>query len=236
MHKDSTPAAKQLYWYTADQRRKELKIKQFRDINSVKANPAAKSAMAAVSKTSHRHSSVARFIEYLATRSAASDVLTAFFTRKEYREARWQSYRLQQQSDARLSRNLRQKLGKDPLLVVGDHTSLNLRFNQPIRGLGMLRMLRRQKFRILLVDEYNTSKICANCDQVNRCFRWRCNPRPWRQDVKLVHGLKQCDGCRPGATKPWNRDLVATMNFRRIVVAQREGRPRPETLQRMRRA
>lgn len=154
MHEHSTPTSKQLYRYTADQRRRELKIKQFRDVNSVKDHPAAKRAMVTVSKTSHRHTSVTQFTEYLAARSAASEVLTAFFARKVHREIRWQSFRLQQQSDARLSRNLRQKFGKDPLLVVGDHTSPNLRFSQPIRGVGMLRMLRRHKFRILLVDEY----------------------------------------------------------------------------------
>ncbi|MGI4852185.1 MAG: hypothetical protein ACRYGR_09635, partial [Janthinobacterium lividum] len=239
MHEDSTPSSKQLYRYTSNQRRKELKTKVVRDAlrKRLKADPAAKAALNSVSATSHRGSSLAQFSEYLAARSAASAVLTPFFEHKSHREARWQAFRLQQQSDARLCNNLRAKFKKkkedpDPLIVFGDHSSPNMRFHQTIRGVGMLKMLRRHKFKVLLVDEYNTSKICPGCDQVNRCFRWRCNLRPWMQNVREVHGLKQCDGCILGKTKPWNRDLVATLNFRRIVQAQREGRPRPQELQR----
>lgn len=235
MHENSTPTSKQLYRYTADQRRNELKIKLFREACSPKPYPDAKAQMNAIARTSHRHTSLERFTEYLAARSTAAGVLTPFFAKEVHRETRWQSYRLQQQSNARLSNNIRRKFGEDPLLVIGDHSSPNMRFQQSIRGVGMLRMLKQHKFRILLVDEYKTSKICPGCDQVNRCFRWRCNPRPWMQNVREVHGLKQCDGCGAGSsTKPWNRDLVATLNFRRIVQAQREGRARPEILQRKR--
>ncbi|KAJ1665180.1 hypothetical protein EV178_003486 [Coemansia sp. RSA 1646] len=70
-----------------------------------------------------------------------------------------------------------------------------VRFQEPIRGIGMLRMLRRQGFEVYTVDEFRTSTFCPSCGgMLRKCLRVQ-NPRKKFRKKRLIavcHRLLEC--------------------------------------------
>ena len=64
-----------------------------------------------------------------------------------------------------------------------------------------------------LVDEFRSSCKCSNCNGgLCEKFMVRKNPRPDKDDVRLVHGLLRCkSGCGL-----WNRDRNGSSNIYKI--------------------
>ncbi|KAJ2593213.1 hypothetical protein H4R99_006163, partial [Coemansia sp. RSA 1722] len=106
------------------------------------------------------------------------------------------------------------------------------RFHEPIRGVGMRRMLWQQGFEVYLLDEYLTSKTCPKCNQKSlENFRYARNPRPRKRSkypTVRVHGLLRCtsEACTKVVIRDseqtkwhrmWNRDLAAVLNFKTIL-------------------
>jgi hypothetical protein len=73
------------------------------------------------------------------------------------------SYSNRKQADKRLARNLR-KLDENAILVFGDWSAPNTKFHEPIQGVGMKRMLKKEGFKVLLINEFKTSNICPACN------------------------------------------------------------------------
>ena len=79
----------------------------------------------------------------------------------------------------------------------------------------------------------------ALCKSEVKPFKRRQSPRIWRSNdpPRLVHGLLKCgsEECRTildGKERLWNRDLLATLNFRAILSGLRSGQGRPRYLAR----
>ncbi|PNH01191.1 hypothetical protein TSOC_012934, partial [Tetrabaena socialis] len=75
--------------------------------------------------------------------------------------------------------------------------------------------------RVLMIDEYLTSQICARCGQ-----RKLKAYKPL--DVKRAHALKRCSNC--GIL--WNRDVNAALNIRLLTLCELRGMLRPPALRR----
>ncbi|KAJ2766543.1 hypothetical protein IWQ57_004317 [Coemansia nantahalensis] len=54
--------------------------------------------------------------------------------------------------------------GRLPLIVMGDFSAPTLKHQKSIRGSALCRDLVAMGFKVLLVDEFNTSKLCSRCD------------------------------------------------------------------------
>ncbi|KAJ1889401.1 hypothetical protein LPJ81_006141, partial [Coemansia sp. IMI 209127] len=113
-----------------------------------------------------------------------------------------------------------------------------IRYHEPIRGKGMRRMLKRHKLKVVLIDEFRTSKTCPACDGLIKRFIHVPNPRPFRAKKRPTvwcNGLLRCTSkeCIAWVTQNssrkarepewiadgryWNRDTAAALNFRRMV-------------------
>ncbi|KAJ1782751.1 hypothetical protein LPJ59_006732 [Coemansia sp. RSA 2399] len=155
-----------------------------------------------------------------------------------HRRLRSCAYMQQQQADQCLVKSIIGGRDPKPVVVIGNWSAPMTRFHQPIRGIGMRRMMRRHKLKVVLIDEYCTSKTCPACDGVLEKFHKVPNPRPFRARRRpevLCNGLLRCVSkeCIAWATQNsgrkarepewvadgryWNRDMVAVLNFRRIV-------------------
>ncbi|KAJ2565446.1 hypothetical protein IW140_005343 [Coemansia sp. RSA 1813] len=183
---------------------------------------------------------------YLRKRTAVHNVLSEFYTetltnRKEFgqylhRRLRLSTYMNQLAADQRLANYIRKKAGRNDLvLVIGNWQATMVRFQEPIRGIGML---------LYTINEFRTSTFCPSCGGILRkCLRVqnpRKKPRKKRPFV-VCHGLLECtsDECiqyvkeklrekngnesgagdDPGATvegRYWNRDTAAALNFKII--------------------
>ena len=96
-----------------------------------------------------------------------------------FRKMKLSSYINRKQADKRLARNLR-KLDENAILVFGDWSAPNARFHEPIQGVGTKRMLKKEGFKVLLINEFKTSSICPNCNSYLEKFKKVVNPRPFR--------------------------------------------------------
>ncbi|KAJ2806161.1 hypothetical protein H4R21_000980 [Coemansia helicoidea] len=56
--------------------------------------------------------------------------------------------------------------GKLPLIIMGDYSAPTLKNQKSTRGSALYRDLVATGFHVLLIDEYNTSKLCSRCDGV----------------------------------------------------------------------
>ncbi|KAJ2658139.1 hypothetical protein IWW48_004160, partial [Coemansia sp. RSA 1200] len=148
-------------------------------------------------------------------------------------------------------KNLRQKFGMNPTLVLGDWSATNVCWHAPIPGVGMRRMLVKLGFRLLHIDEDLTSTMCPYCETSKlKKFLKVDNPRPHRRDVWPVitsHAVLRCENVTcigrvaDGQSdlmhqRCLNRDLAAAMNFRHIANDLQQNGAVPERLQRRNRA
>ncbi|KAJ2352545.1 hypothetical protein GGH92_001199 [Coemansia sp. RSA 2673] len=147
-----------------------------------------------------------------------------------HRKLRLSAYINQQQADARLKRNMIRKFGRRLVMVCGNWSASMARFHAPIRGRGWRKKFKKFGFPMYLFDEFRTSKTCPGCDgDLHKC-KVIDNPRPyrrWQRHLTFCHGLLQCSNClvkqlddeRNVIYKPrlYNRNLAATLNFRRII-------------------
>jgi hypothetical protein len=111
-----------------------------------------------------------------------------------------------------------------------------MKYKEPTLGKGMRCLLRKNKYKVYLVDEFRTSCKCSKCDGgVCEKFMVRENPRPKPKntdnpkkerkydEIRLVHGLLRCkSGCGS-----WNRDRNGSSNIYKIAYQAIYGLERP---------
>ncbi|KAJ2712992.1 hypothetical protein H4R19_002471 [Coemansia spiralis] len=93
--------------------------------------------------------------------------------------------------DKRLRRWVVKKFGKDAVFVFGNHSSPNLRFQEPVRGKHWRDLFRKWNFRVLLIDEFRTSSFCPECSSPVKKFRMVQNPRYWQSVKRAKRARKQ---------------------------------------------
>ena len=137
------------------------------------------------------------------------------------------------QQDKRLIKILKSKFGEDSVLILGDWSAPTVKYHEPIRNKGMIRMLKKNGFDVYLINEFKTSSVCPDCEGALKKFCTVANPRPYRREKNptvTCNGLLKCDNHSPA--KLWNRDLAAVCNFRKILNKLRKTGNRPICLSR----
>jgi len=89
-----------------------------------------------------------------------------------------------------------------------------MKYKEAIKGKGMRTLFRKNGYKTYLVDEFRTSCKCSKCNG-GSCekFMVRENPKPFRNNLRLVHGLISCKSC----SNVWNRDCNGAKNIYKIV-------------------
>jgi hypothetical protein len=121
--------------------------------------------------------------------------------------------------------NLINKFGRDTIFVIGDYSMPNIKHQKAAKGVGLLRLMRKTGFEGFRINEYKTSSHCPSCTAKVGTFMNVPNPRPYQRKKRPIvrcHGLLEC---RCG--KKYNRDLLATLNFKSIVDHVRDHGVRP---------
>ncbi|KAG1391028.1 hypothetical protein G6F60_012753 [Rhizopus arrhizus] len=129
------------------------------------------------------------------------------------------------------------KFGQDAVLVFGDWSAPNVKYQEPTRSKRLIRMLKKNGFVVYLINEYKRSSHCPTCENELEKFKTVPNPRPYQQkknpDV-LCNGLLRCKSlsCLEQQTagikrRLWNRDQAAVLNFLKILNDLRKTGERP---------
>lgn len=104
-----------------------------------------------------------------------------------------------------------------------------MKYKEPIKGKGMIKLFRHNNYKTYLVDEFKTRYMCSICKtEIGRCekFQIRENPKPYKSGNILVHGLISCKNC----FNVWNRDVNGAINISRITKNAINGLERPKYL------
>ncbi|KAJ1665958.1 hypothetical protein EV178_002804 [Coemansia sp. RSA 1646] len=261
MADESTPEEKALFRYTRSQKAKETRTTRYRklrekvkkehpDSNEIKT---AEARLAAFSCTSVLPG---KYEQYVRTRAAVWPVLSKFYTNTMttskngnspqpiHRKLRQSAHIKQQQADERLAKRVRVTCDDEkPTVILGNWSAPMARYHEPIRGVGLRRMLRKKGCRVHLIDEFRTSKTCPNClSGALEKFLKVPNPRLYQRGKMkevLCHGLLKCtnelcigpvevDGALTPRSRMYNRDLAAVLNFRHIFHGLRDHGKTPE--------
>ena len=160
-----------------------------------------------------------------------------YYKQVKHRNQQFRAFGIRQKLDAELINEFKDTIGSPATTVVlmGDWCERqHRRFNEPVKGKGLRQLLRKAGYQVFLVDEYNTSKKCSECQAngaICRNFRHVKNPKPRsRQRFPMVrcHGLVRCTSCR----RLWNRDPNAASNIWVAANAAINGQQRPQYLRR----
>ncbi|ORE04259.1 hypothetical protein BCV72DRAFT_313290 [Rhizopus microsporus var. microsporus] len=207
----------------------ETKSRKFKKLRESLKPDDVRAAKASLSKCKSSTVNGDKFAKYLQERAAVTPVLVKYYANVDipavetnllpFRKMKLSSFINGQQADKRLARNLITKFGDDATLIIGNWSAGNVKFHEPIRDVGMRRMLAKQGFKIYLLDECKTSSLCPTClsGELEKKQPTVQKPTMFGDQAGTI-----------SRRRLWNRDMVATLNFRHILFGLRENGKRPE--------
>jgi len=209
--------------YSQDQRRKETKSKKYSkiilELKQEKIN--GKSIIdyeTELSNYNRKSLNIIKYKEYIQKKNEINDILYPFYETNLFRKLKLHSYINIKRSEQKMLNRFEKIFGskKDIIVCFGDFEQRkHMKFKEPIKGKGMRTLFRRNGFKTYLVDEFRTSCMCSKCgEKEGRCEKFieRKNPRPFRNNVSLVHGLLKCKTC----DGVWNRDCNGATNIYKL--------------------
>ncbi|KAJ1892819.1 hypothetical protein LPJ81_005484, partial [Coemansia sp. IMI 209127] len=257
IYNDSEPDVPKRKRYTSSQRANEIRLRRHQHLrqrvkakyhNGIVQEKENELSVGAQCTTT----SANEYQEYIVKWAQAYPMLNEFYAKYRthhkskywpegqpfHRRLRSCAFQQQLQADQRLVKSIVGGRDPKPAVIIGNWSASMIRYHEPIRGKGMRRMLKRHKLKVVLIDEYRTSKTCPACDGLIERFIHVPNPRPFRAKKRPTvwcNGLLRCTSkeCIAWVTQNssrkahepewvadgryWNRDTAAALNFRRMV-------------------
>jgi hypothetical protein len=149
-----------------------------------------------------------RFKDYIVYKNWVNFFLLPHYGRLIYRYWKWYGFIFKRRSEDRFISRFKETFGgpEETFIGIGDwEQSQQMKWKEPTKGKGFRKLFRKAGYQVYLVDEYRTSVACSKCrgrDAKCEKFRYVPNPRPWKNEFILRHGLLRCNQC--GTL--WNRD------------------------------
>jgi hypothetical protein len=225
-----------MFRYTQDQRRKETKQKVYRDIvkEKKKTKIDGKTVVEWETELSFHNSRTLNFKlfqEYIKKKNEVNNKIIPFYEDRIFRKLRLGSFMLRQKTEDRMLNRFEKMYGKvkETIVCFGDfEQKQHMKYKAPVKGKGFRNLFRKRGYDVYLVDEFRTSCRCSYCGGECNTFRHCPNPRPWKDNIIMRHGLLKCETCN----RLWNRDVNASLNIHKISKAAVSGEDRPLYLQR----
>ena len=238
---DSDKKEQTKFRYTQDTRRKETKVKKYRnDLQQRKQEEEVdgKSVVeweAELSDYNWKTMNLANFCEYIHKKNAFNVRLAPFYKWHIFRKLQLGKYGLYARRRRPVcwhgSRSCSVGQRRPSSRSATSHNAGTANTNEPVKGKGFRTLFRKAGYGVYLVDEFRTSCRCSAsaCHGECKTFRLCKNPRPYRAGYVLRHGLVKCTTC----SRLWNRDTnAAASNIWKIAMCAIRGEPRPDDLER----
>ena len=210
-----------VFRYSQNQRRKETKMKKYNNIIlGMKTNKIqGKSAIdyeTELSLYNRKTLCINKFKTYINEKNRINHILFDFYAKHLFRKLKFGRHINIKRNEQRMIRNFRKMYGnpENVVICIGDwEQRQQMKYKEPTLGIGMRTLLRKNKYKVYLVDEFRSSCKCSNCHGgICEKFMVRKNPRPNKDEMRLVHGLLRCkSGCGL-----WNRDRNGSSNIYKI--------------------
>ena len=117
--------------------------------------------------------------------------------RKEiYRKLKWNRYINTQKSETKMINNFKNKFGdpKNTIVIFGDYDKKNnMKGKEPYVNKRLRHLLRLAKYKVYLINEYYTSKLCNKCQSNVENFMVQKSKKPKNEgEMILVWGFVCC--------------------------------------------
>jgi hypothetical protein len=208
------------YRYTQEQRKKETKSKKYKnlllELKKEKINGETITEIETKLSAENRKTlNFIKFKKYLSEKHNMNNTLEKFYSNKLFRKLNLNGYLNRIQSEQRMMSRFKEIYGNNESTVVciGDWCQKEqMKFKEPTIGKRIRKIFKDNGYEVYLVNEFRTSCKCSICEGDCEKFRERLNPRPWKTNKIVVHGLLKCKSCRV----LWNRDENSSNNIYKI--------------------
>lgn len=145
---------------------------------------------------------------YIYEKNRVNFELMAIYENPALRRLKLHAHRCKQRAESKMLNSFEHAFGKpkDTVLAIGDWSHSCRRNSPPTLGKGLRALMARRGMRVLLVNEYRTSKTCFFCKGENCTFHRRDG------ETRNVWGLLRCKQC--GSI--YDRDINSALNIGRI--------------------
>jgi hypothetical protein len=234
--------------YTQNQRRLETRTKKYMKItekvnNKTKINnQTIKQIESTLNVLNSKTINLDEFKKYIKEKNKLNNILYEHYQQEYFRKFKLNRYINTQKSEAKMINNFKNKFGKPDkvIIVFGDHDkgSHNMKGIEPVICKKFRRIFKNAGYKVYLINEFNTSKLCNCCHKVLDKFLVRTSNKP--KDIKenkktLVNGLLKHTVSNPEGELNQllckiihNRDKNAVQNMLNIVGCIMKTGKRPE--------
>ena len=182
--------------YTQNQRRFETKNKQYnKKIKAVNAKTIINGkSVQAIQSESSKNSKTCHFdnfTEYLKTKNKINFCLTTQYQKKIYRRLKWYRFINTQRSESKMVDAFKE-IFEGPertIVIMGDYDNggHHMRDKEPAATKRLRNLLRLAKYKVYLINEFRTSKLCNKCHCETETFLQRASHKPKSKgEIKTV--------------------------------------------------
>ena len=229
--------------YTQNQRRLETRNKKYNKlqdkINKEKKinNKSVKEIETELSKFNSKTCDFNNFMEYCKKKNEINRLLFSHYQEEIFRKLKFNRYTNTQKSESKMIKNFSNKFGKpeDCIVVLGDYDKgeHNMKGKEPIINRRIRKIFRNNGYKVYMINEFRTSKLCNVCESCCSPFLKRESHKPKDIDKKTkkgklieVWGLTLCENKKCSLIH--NRDKNSALNMYKITQSILNGKGRPE--------
>ena len=184
-----------------------------------------------LSQNSLKSSNYNKFLEYCKKKNETNRLLFCHYKQKVFRKLKFNRYTNTQKSESKMIKNFENKFGKsnECTIILGDYDKGDghMKGKEPIINRRIRKILRNNGYNVYLINEFNTSKICNNCEEECSPYLRRKSKNPkHNKKEKEVWGLTLCSNKKCELIH--NRDKNSGLNMYKITesIYKKLGRPK----------
>ena len=229
---DSDKKEANYFRYSQNQRRKETKSKKYSKIilefkKEKINNRTITEYETELSNFNRKTLDFENFKVYIQHKSNINNILYPFYEKYIFRKLKLNGYINRKKTEQKLIKNFKNKFGdeKNTIIAIGDfEQKQHMKYKEPTKGKGFRTLLRKNGYKVYLVNEFRTSCKCSSCNGGD-CIKFMKmkNPKPYKDNLVLVHGLLKCQSCNT----MWNRDVNGASNIYKIAYNAIHKKERP---------
>jgi arginine repressor len=229
--------------YTQNQRRLETRNKKYNKLQdkinkeTKINNKSVKEIETELSKFNSKTCDFNNFMEYCQKKNEINRLLFSHYQEEVFRKLKFNRYTNTQKSESKMIKNFSNKFGKpeDCILVLGDYDKgeHNMKGKEPIINRRIRKIFRNNGYKVYMINEFRTSKLCNVCESCCSPFLKRESNKPKDIDKKTkkrklieVWGLTLCENKKCSLIH--NRDKNSALNMYKITQSILNGKGRPK--------
>jgi len=220
----------QTFRYTQNQRRLETRMKKYSKIKdklskeTLVNEQSVKELETTLCSLNSKTCDYDKFKKYCIEKNKINYQLYTYYEERCFRKFKLNAYTNTQKSELKMVKNFQNKYGNPnkTIFVMGDYDKgdYHMKGKEPVICKKFRRIFNNAGYKIYLVNEFRTSKLCNCCHNDLDFFLERPSKKPKykkKNKTEICHGLLRCQSVKHKCEIIHNRDKNAVQNMLNIV-------------------